>query len=282
MRYAGAEWRPQAGATSFTGGPKRLVLHTTEGWSIESAEAAYRAKGIAPHFTVCFASRRWVQHIDTAQAASAMRNEAGGVQTNRHGAIQIEIVGFAAHTQDMADDDLRWLGWIIFTICWNEGIDMHRYPAFVGTEAGTIATTTAKQRMAPAVWEDFNGVCGHQHVPENHHWDPGRFPYARMLELITVEDDDMDEATFKKWMADVLNDKTAGRPFALDRISHTHNYAKSAALSSREAVAKITALTETIKLLAAGQGVDFDELRAVIEDAVGDALSRIKLVVDDV
>lgn len=115
---------------------------------------------------------------------------------------------------------------------------------------------------------------------------PGRHAYARLRDIRaayrTQEDDDMDEATFKKWLRDVLNDKTSGRPFALDRIAHTHNYAKSAALSSREAVAKITALTETIKLLAAGQGVDFDELRAVIEEAVGDALSRIKLVVDDV
>ena len=192
-RYPEAQWRPLPGAGTYTGGPKRLVLHTTEGWSIESAEAAYRAKDIAPHFTVDFAARRWVQHIDTASSSSAMRNEPGGVQTNRDGAIQIEIVGFAAHTQDMADDDLRWLGRIVLTVCSREGIDPRRHPAFVGTEAGTIATTTAPQRMTDAAWDAFDGVCGHQHVPENHHWDPGRFPYDRMLALAEGADpgDDM-------------------------------------------------------------------------------------------
>lgn len=189
MRYPGALWRPQAGATTYTGGPPRLVLHTTEGRSLEAAEAAYRSKGIAPHFTVCVATRRWAQHIDTAAAASAMANLPGGVQTNRRGARQIEIVGFAAHTQDMSDDDLRWLGGIIHTICAREGIDPRRHPAFVGTEAGTIATATAPQRMSKAEWESFNGVCGHQHVPENHHWDPGRFPYDRMLALLAKKED---------------------------------------------------------------------------------------------
>lgn len=180
-----------AGAGTYTGGPKRLVLHTTEGWSLESAESAYQAKTIAPHFTACFATRRWAQHIDTASSASAMANLSGGVQTNRDGAVQIEIVGFAAYTQDMSDDDLRWLGGIVREICEREGIDVNRYKTFVGTEAGTIATTTAKQRMPFAEWESFNGVCGHQHVPENHHWDPGRFPYQRMLDLTNTGDEDV-------------------------------------------------------------------------------------------
>lgn len=187
---AGAQWRPQPGiaAGSYTGGPRKLVLHTTEGWSIESAEAAYRAKGVGPHFTVDFVTRRWVQHIDTTSSASAVRNDPGGVETNRDGAIQIEIVGFAAYTQDITDDDLAYLGEIVATICAAEGIDRHRHPTFVGLEAGTIATPTAPQRMAPADWDAFDGVCGHQHVPENDHWDPGRFPYERMLALIDPQE----------------------------------------------------------------------------------------------
>jgi hypothetical protein len=191
-----------AGVGTYTGGPKRLVLHTTEGWSLESAEAAYRAKTIAPQFTVCFVTRRWAQHIDTASSASAMANLAGGVQTNRDGAIQVEIVGFADYTQDINDDDLRWLGGIIRLICQREGIDVYRHPAFVGREAGTIATTTAPQRMSFAEWDNFNGVCGHQHVPENHHWDPGHFPYERMLALTEDGDDDMARAPHSYWRFD--------------------------------------------------------------------------------
>jgi hypothetical protein len=196
--YPEAEWVPMAGSSLFTGGPKRLVLHTTEGWSIESALSAYRAKTIAPQFTVDFVARRWLQHVDTDRAASAMANLSGGVQTNRDGAVQMEIVGFAAYTQDISDMDLRWLGQILRLICEREGIDLNNHPAFVGTEAGTIATTTAPQRMSYTAWENFNGVCGHQHVPENHHWDPGRFPYDRMLELSTTSEDPMDYLNYEE------------------------------------------------------------------------------------
>lgn len=197
-RYPEAEWHPLGGATTYTGGPKKLVIHTTEGYSLEAAESAYKAKGVTPQFTVCFVTRRWAQHIDTDSGGSAMRNESGGVQTNRDGAVQVEIVGFAAYTQDISDDDLRWLGGIIRLICEREGIDVHRHPKFVGTEAGTIATNTAPQRMSYADWDNFNGVCGHQHVPENHHWDPGRFPYERMLAL-TEGEDDMARAPHSYW-----------------------------------------------------------------------------------
>lgn len=208
-RYAEAEWRPMPGAGTYTGGPKRLVLHTTEGASLAGAEAAYKAKAIAPHFTVEPATKRWAQHIDTASSASAMANLSGGVQTNRDGAIQIEIVGYAANTQNLTDDVLKWLGGIVRLVCEREGIDVTKYPRFVGTESGTIATTTAPQRMSFAAWENFNGVCGHQHVPENHHWDPGRFPYDRMLALSspTKESDDVriickGDQTVNWWITD--------------------------------------------------------------------------------
>lgn len=172
----------------------------------------------------------------------------------------------------------------------NDSIGIEAYNDGVG-EPWPLAQVDAYVRGTAAICR-FLGwgadrVKAHRETDPRRKIDPAGLDMDEMRRRVTAalaqgDDDDMDEATFKKWLRDVLNDKTSGRPFALDRISHAHNYAKSAALSSREAVAKITALTETIKLLAAGQGVDFDELRAVIEDAVGDALSRIKLVVDDV
>jgi hypothetical protein len=35
--------------------------------------------------------------------------------------------------------------------------------------------------MSKSIWEQFNGVCGHQHVPENKHWDPGAIAWARLI-----------------------------------------------------------------------------------------------------
>ena len=32
-------------------------------------------------------------------------------------------------------------------------------------------------------WNDFDGWCGHQHVPENEHWDPGKLDIGRLLRI---------------------------------------------------------------------------------------------------
>jgi hypothetical protein len=164
--------------------PLRIVQHTTEGSSIDGAVGAYRKNNTWPHFTVDAVKRRKVQHVPLTKPGRAMANLAGGVETNRQGAIQIELVGFAAKTQDMTDEELRWLAVEVYApILAATGIST-RHPRFVGTEAGTIATVKAKQRMSAADWLAFDGICGHQHVPENHHWDPGRFPIDRLLSFL--------------------------------------------------------------------------------------------------
>ena len=39
----------------------------------------------------------------------------------------------------------------------------------------------AAQRFTNVQWENFTGVCGHQHVPENDHGDPGDLPIDRLF-----------------------------------------------------------------------------------------------------
>ena len=192
-RYASHEWLPfRHNGGPYTGGPRKLALHRTEGASAAGAFAAY-ADGGVPHFTWELPSwgnggRKW-QHIDTGIAASALRNDSGGVQTNRDGAVQVEIVGFSRDTRHLSDLDLQWLGEAIDEVCDTEGIDINNRPPFYDEKSGfTLATKNARQRMSYADWEAFNGVCGHQHVPENTHWDPGALDYERMLSLIDQED----------------------------------------------------------------------------------------------
>lgn len=89
-----AVWMEISGSSgSYTSGPFKIVHHTTEGSSAEGAFGAFRANRSDPHFTVD--SSKIYQHINTGKAARALRNAAGGVQTNRDSAIQIEVVGFA-------------------------------------------------------------------------------------------------------------------------------------------------------------------------------------------
>jgi hypothetical protein len=94
-----AVWHPISGSSgAHLGGPYKIVHHTTEGSTAEGAMSAFAKNRSDPHFTVD--GRNIYQHIDTDEGARALRNDPGGVQTNRDKAIQIELVGFAHLPKD--------------------------------------------------------------------------------------------------------------------------------------------------------------------------------------
>jgi hypothetical protein len=152
----------------------RGVLHTTEGSTYAGARPSY-AKGNSPHFTVSFeggAFKVW-QHIPLNKAARALAHPAGTPETNRARCIQIEIVGRAAQSHTFGREYLSGLGRLMRWIESNTGIQ-RRALDFKGANEGIVlAKTTSVIRLPKAEWINFNGWCGHQHVPYNSHWDPG-------------------------------------------------------------------------------------------------------------
>ncbi|MDQ3480912.1 MAG: peptidoglycan-binding protein, partial [Actinomycetota bacterium] len=68
---------------------------------------------------------------------------------------------------------LRWLG------------TTHDVPlrgeTFHGPGKFTLASESSPIRLAGADWLRFGGVLGHQHVPENSHWDPGGIDLAAIV-----------------------------------------------------------------------------------------------------
>lgn len=176
-------WHPRAHRVPWTksGGahlqvPWRQVLHTTESDTYTPSAASYFGHDLWPHATIGILTtgpdrgeaRIW-QHGPITLAARAMKNERGGVETNRMRAVQVEIVWRAAEAGDMPDELLDavrdWVHWVA-----SETGSRLVAPGFHGSEA---YGTNAPQRFRPSAWQIFNGVCGHQHVPENSHWDPG-------------------------------------------------------------------------------------------------------------
>jgi hypothetical protein len=175
---------------SFTGAPYRGVLHTTEGKTAAGSFSVYDAKGYWPHFTATFEAglfKIW-QHLPINVGAYALKNVSGGVETNRQNAIQIELVGSC----DVANRDWgpqyvenfppAYLAGIAAWMRWIEtqtGVDRvavpgwKTYPASYGTSNGV--------RMSSAEWQGWNGWCGHQHVPENLHGDPGLIDIDALL-----------------------------------------------------------------------------------------------------
>jgi hypothetical protein len=162
-----ATQKPISGSSgSYTGGPFKIVHHTTEGSTAQGAFTSFAAKRADPHFTVD--SSTVFQHIDTGVAARALRNAPGGVQTNRDSAIQIEVVGFAGANKKSQTlrNVARLCRWIehehTVPRVWPSGPP--KPPHNGGDPGGHNRNATN--------WDSKAGHFGHCHVPENTHWDP--------------------------------------------------------------------------------------------------------------
>jgi hypothetical protein len=187
-RYPEAEWRGDGeSGGSYTSGPWKVVLHTTETEGIPS----YDGGATAPHLTYYPKARRWVQHTSFLTAARALRNETGGVQTNRDSAIQVEIVAYSA--KGIADDDPRdrlWVGALTEEQLADIGAflrwtykEFGVKPVWPGRQAFSYAEANKSGfRMSLSEWDRFGGVCAHQHVPENTHWDTGALKWSALME----------------------------------------------------------------------------------------------------
>lgn len=166
--------------------PNVIVLHTTEG----SSWPGYEGGATAPTMTVMPDAKNKRlhvrQHFPLEKSARALVNKAGGVDTNTANAIQIELVGtctktgpgmFWPNAPEWAYVELgKILGGLhkLFPgIPLTSGLRWLSYPDSYGSQRG--------QRMSFAQWRSFKGVCGHQHVPENDHGDPGALPIDKIL-----------------------------------------------------------------------------------------------------
>jgi hypothetical protein len=176
-------------------------LHTTEGRTVPNYVDSQGRKGAsAPNLTAIpdFASRRlrWYQHFRIDSSARALANRYGGVETNTLNVVQAELVGTcdpATHAKwvkagyqhiywpeapDWAKRDLAdFLAWLHE----EHGVPLSgpsRWPAYPSSYANG-----AGQRMSATTWPAFKGVCGHMHVPENDHGDPGAIDFPELLAL---------------------------------------------------------------------------------------------------
>jgi len=182
----------------------RLVIHTTEGGHWPS----YRGGLDAPTMTVLPdpTSKRFKirQHFPLDMSARALENLLGGVDTNKLGTIQVELVGHC----EVGKPGMHWpsapewarqeLARVIATLHELRGVPLvaaPEWPPFPSSYGRTSARFTGSE------WTRFKGVCGHMHVPENEHGDPGSIDItdimARAKKLAaapstpTHEDDEM-------------------------------------------------------------------------------------------
>lgn len=182
LRYPPATWKGNGkSGGSYIDVPAKVVLHTTETEGLPG----YTGGATAPHLTYNPKTRKWFQHTNLDTAARALRNLKGGVETNRAVAFQVEIICYSAKyisdqkpsrlwvgdLPDTAYDDLRaFVAWTKVPLVW---------PGRQALTAGQSMATGF--RLSGRDWLGYHGVIGHQHVPENVHWDPGAFDWAQLI-----------------------------------------------------------------------------------------------------
>ncbi len=182
---------------SFIDVPPKVVLHTVEGSGRYTYNPdSYYGNPYWPHATIDGAGIH--QHLPIDVSAFALYNASGGAETNRADAIQCEILWYAADIDELPDDIMGhladWVGWVLV----QTGAPLY----FAGFRGDGSYGEDAPQRFSGREWLDFTGICGHQHVPENDHWDPGAFPVDRLRRAIVgfdpppnpepvLEEDDM-------------------------------------------------------------------------------------------
>lgn len=187
--------------------PNVGVLHTTETVGLPS----YVGGETAPHYTLLpkikTCTGDWFQHWLETESARALRNEAGGVETNTLNAYQLELVGTC--------DPAHRRTWVVSGVTLRAGVDyiywpeapewaldlvadfmasankrlgipltapaFQAYPASYGANVRDGGETN-RVRFSFARWRKFVGWLGHQHVPEQTHGDPGLIDIGYLLD----------------------------------------------------------------------------------------------------
>lgn len=272
-----------------------VVLHTTEGPTLPT----YNGGAEAPNLTAVpdFAARklRWYQHFDIDRSSRALVNLTGGVETNTLNVCQVELVGTCdPHTH------AAWGG--VEHIYWPEAPDwalaelavflrwMHAehgvplsgpkaWPAYPSSYGATSA------RMTAAEWTAFKGICGHLHVVENVHGDPGAIDFGRIIALAKgttapPEEDDMPTAAEVAKAVLTLDGVIAVPGAPTTNPTWTLSSVQTEILKRIDAVrtaeaAQTAAITSLARLV--GTGVDTAAVVAAVKVAIAEAVVKVSV-----
>lgn len=180
------------GAYPDLGAKPKKVWHTTEsGWGSIDPIINFFDDGVynSSHFVVDPGNWRRAQLLPVTRAACALERR-GSTHTNGVLSIQTEICGFSATAHTWNDNVLLFLArhavdarlGVLEAMGKTFAQEVH--VTFYGQDAGfTLASYNARQRLQGEEWRAIAGHVGHQHVPGNAHWDPGKLNVARIVEL---------------------------------------------------------------------------------------------------
>ncbi|MFE9448254.1 glycoside hydrolase family 25 protein [Streptomyces sp. NPDC006739] len=291
----GAEIYPGASkahwySSAYPGDPMQvntIVWHSTE----TTALPDYSGGSIAPTLTAVpdFAAQRlvWYQHFAFDESARALVHAAGQMATNTLNCAQVEIVGtcdpathatwakagtphlYMSELPDWAIRDLNaFAHWAHdqHGVPLTSGLAWKPYPASYGNNG---------VRMTAAAWSAFKGHCGHQHVPENDHGDPGQFPIAQILEA----DMPLTDADVNKVVMGVLTYRNADAAKKDPNLPDVYGYIAGTNGAVASLTAQVGALSGAITALTAdvtkAGGLTAEQVQAAAEAGAKAALDEL-------
>jgi hypothetical protein len=148
----------------------KLIWHTTEG-SFASAASKFQTGADIPHVLISPSTGAVIQYLPFDCFSKALEHPSGTPETNRAGCRQVEIAGSAAAAATWPTDYYRRLGALAVLIEHRTGIRRANYHTF----------KIGARRLTPVGFLRAKGHLGHEHVPNNSHWDPGAFRFASLV-----------------------------------------------------------------------------------------------------
>ncbi|MCX5365966.1 cell wall mannoprotein 1 family protein [Streptomyces sp. NBC_00124] len=295
QRYPGAStahWYQD----DFGGTPMEVnvvVLHTTEGRNLPDYDGGATAPNLTAVPDLAAKKLRWYQHFDIETSSRALVNLRGGVETNTLNVCQVELVGTCDPKTHKAWGSAPHIYWpeapdwaLVELAAFLRWMNVqHRLPLSGPAKWPAYPSSFGKgngARMAADEWTNFEGICGHLHVVENDHGDPGAIDFARLIALAqgsTVPEED-DVA-----LPDADIEKIARKVLTLDGVivnatgdpANTHIALASAARNIE------TVVRRTEKAVAALPAVELTDTQiATLASAVAGNAALAELIAEKV
>lgn len=149
----------------------KVLLHTTEGSTLDGAESAFRS--YPPHLGYDPVRRIKRQYVALNRHSYSIRN----AEAEDDYVIQVEIVGRAMHTHTWSQVAYRNFAMdVIMPLEAAIGVPRRHLRFYRANEGIVLAKPTSPVRISNAAWRNYSGWLGHQHAPApDEHWDPGGF-----------------------------------------------------------------------------------------------------------
>ncbi|WP_406325775.1 hypothetical protein OG784_12715 [Streptomyces sp. NBC_01617] len=301
-RYSGSDMEVNCG-----------VAHTTEGMTVPSYSSGAEAPNVTGMPDFAAKKIRWHQHFDVDESARALMNKSGGVETNTANAFQIELVGTCDSAKaktwggkkagvhyiywpDAPDWALAEVAWLVRWLHDYHGVPLTCVKNWLayGLDSRRPGVTPASYganpaRMSMTAWRNFTGWCGHQHVPENDHGDPGSMNFARVIALAKgtthIEEEDPMAGISKQdiydavWKTDQVKAPTTSTTLKTNPtwapasiLTDIVNNVRAIRAAEAGQTAAITALAKLV-----GSGVDTAAVVTAVQAAIKDAVIDVNI-----